>query len=288
MQDWHDPRAAGDRLGFAVVMALVAHAALILGVGFTMPQHEPPPASIEVTLAKYRSDTADEDAAFLAQMNQQGSGDQDQDRELTTPLPSEYDASQAREVERAATAPAGLEQPRSAELLALRSETRQNSDEDSRAQQTAAARAPERAEEQAAADAASLIARFDELSRAYARRPRVHRLTSVSAKTAEDAAYLLAWTQRVEAVGNRNYPVEARRRRMQGDLRVLVALRADGTVAELRVLQSSGNRVLDDAALRIVRLSAPFDPLPGELRARGDVLEIIRTWQFRADRLATH
>ena len=287
MRDWYDQRAASDRFGFALVLALVFHAGLILGVGFSMPEREPPAASVEVTLAKFRSETADEQAAFLAQMNQQGSGDLAREEEPTTPLPSDFDALQSRAVQREATAPDGAEQLRRATLLALRSTESQGSDSDPQPQRTTESTAAERASEQLAADPASLIARFDELSRAYARRPRVHRLTTVSAKSAEDAAYLMAWTQRIEAVGNRNYPVEARRHRLQGDVRVLVALREDGSVSELRVLQSSGNQVLDDAALRIVRLSAPFDPLPRTLRERSDVLEIIRTWQFRAGRLAT-
>jgi protein TonB len=86
-------------------------------------------------------------------------------------------------------------------------------------------------------------------------------------------------------VGNRNYPAEAKSRRITGSLRLLVAVRADGGVTEIRVLQSSGHGVLDNAAVRIVRLSSPFPPFPPELRERHDLIEVIRTWQFRADRV---
>jgi TonB family protein len=133
---------------------------------------------------------------------------------------------------------------------------------------------------------ASLLARLDEQARAYAKRPRVQRMTSASTRAAEDAAYLLAWTERVETVGNRNYPAEAKSRSITGDLRLLVAVRADGGVTEIRVLQSSGHAVLDNAAIRIVRLSSPFPPFPPELRQRHDLIEVIRTWQFRSDRLS--
>jgi len=131
----------------------------------------------------------------------------------------------------------------------------------------------------------SLMARLDQQQQAYAKLPRVHRMTSVSARQTDDAAYLQAWKARVETIGNANYPPEARRRKLHGDLRLLVSLRPDGSVVQIRVLQSSGHAVLDYAAMRIVRMAAPFDPFPPELRARADVLEIIRTWQFRNDLL---
>ena len=110
-------------------------------------------------------------------------------------------------------------------------------------------------------------------------------MTSVSAKRAEDAAYLQAWKERIERIGNQNYPPEARRRQLYGDLRLLVSLRPDGSVLQIRVLQSSGYAVLDYAAMRIVRLAEPFPAFPSELRANADVLEIIRTWQFRSNHL---
>ena len=83
------------------------------------------------------------------------------------------------------------------------------------------------------------------------------------------------------SVGNLNYPGEARRRNLYGELRLLVSITPDGALQEVSVLESSGHKILDDAALRIVRLAAPFAPFPEEMRKSTDVLEIIRTWQFR-------
>ena len=81
-------------------------------------------------------------------------------------------------------------------------------------------------------------------------------------------------------MGNLNYPQQAREQQIYGSLRMLVALRPTGTVQEIRILQSSGQRVLDEAAIEIVRLAAPFEPFPEELRGSVDILEIIRTWRF--------
>ena len=275
-----------DGLQRALLLASAVHAALILGVGFGVPDREPPPASLEVTLARFSSETPDPEADFIAQTNQQGSGE-DSDRNETTapraPIP-DLSLPSAPARQNASVEPAT---PTADPLLtALRARERLARSEEA---------VPELPRPQAGSDApqsepesevASLLARIDEQTRAYAQIPRVQRMTSVSAKAADDAAYLLAWTERIETVGNRNYPSEARRRRLYGDLRLLVAVRPDGNVAEIRVLQSSGYPVLDDAAIRIVRLSSPFEPFPPELRARSDLLEIIRTWQFRANRLS--
>ena len=84
------------------------------------------------------------------------------------------------------------------------------------------------------------------------------------------------WRQRVERIGNANYPGG----NVFGDLRMLVILGYDGTLKEVRILESSGHKVLDDAALRIVRLAAPYQGFPVEMRKKYDQLEIIRTWKF--------
>ena len=85
----------------------------------------------------------------------------------------------------------------------------------------------------------------------------------------------------METVGNLNYPEEARREQLYGSLRLMVSITPDGGLKEVRILDSSGFKVLDDAAIRIVRQAAPFAPFPEEMRQSTDVLEIIRTWQFR-------
>jgi protein TonB len=136
-------------------------------------------------------------------------------------------------------------------------------------------------------DIASIEARLDEESANDARGPRIRRLTSVSARRTVDAYYLQAWRRKVESIGNINYPHEARERQLYGSLRMLVSISADGELKDVQILESSGYPVLDDAAIRIVRLAAPFAPFPPEMRQDTDVLEIIRTWQFRKNRYSS-
>ena len=99
-----------------------------------------------------------------------------------------------------------------------------------------------------------------------------------------EAAYLRAWVEKVERIGNLNFPDEARRKRLSGRLILEVNLDDRGQVQAMRVRQSSGEPVLDAAAQDIVRLAAPFAPFPAELRMKYDQLTIIRTWVFDAGR----
>ena len=94
------------------------------------------------------------------------------------------------------------------------------------------------------------------------------------------AAYEKAWQAKVERLGNLNYPNEARRKKLSGSLILSVGLNDDGSIYNIKVRHSSGHKVLDDAAVQIVRLAAPFAPFPDGLKEQADVLVITRTWKF--------
>ena len=110
-------------------------------------------------------------------------------------------------------------------------------------------------------------------------RPRRDTITTVSAHS-KQTLYLEKWSERVEEVGNLHYPEEARKNKVFGSLRILVAIRVDGHVDDFRIMESSGSQILDEAAKKIVGLAAPFDPLPEEISFDTDILEIVRTWRF--------
>jgi len=104
----------------------------------------------------------------------------------------------------------------------------------------------------------------------------------ISARTKEFkyASYMRDWVTKVERVGELNYPDEARRRRMSGKLIVQVALYPDGSVRDITIRKPSGHKILDDAAVRIVKLATPFAPFPDSIKKETDVLYITRTWVF--------
>lgn len=126
---------------------------------------------------------------------------------------------------------------------------------------------------------ASLNAEINRRLKAYAERPRRKWITART-RQHKYAAYMEAWRQKVERIGNLNYPDEARRRKLSGNLLLDVALNPDGSINEITMRRSSGQRVLDDAAVRIVKLAAPYAKFPDDIRNEVDILHIERTWQF--------
>lgn len=271
-----------DRLALLLLLALAVHASVILGVGFARELRHYAPPRLEITLAQHRDSQPPEQADFLAQANQQGSGTLEEARALTAteqaPLP-DLSLQPTQPLPQAAGAEAAAAPPvtsrHSPERTAPVSASRDSGHQD-----------PGEAELRSQ-EIASLEAQLDAQRQAYAKRPRIRRLTSVATRQADDAQYLHNWRQRVEAVGNRHYPKEARAHNLHGELRMMVALLPNGSIHEIKVLKSSGSSVLDRAALRILRLAAPFDPFPETLRHSVDVLEIIRTWRFHEDRMTS-
>jgi protein TonB len=267
-----------DRLTFTLFLAASLHAAVILGIGFSADEPTTSP-TIEVTLAQYSDPEAPDDADFIAQSNQRGSGTEAQVLETTATQESDFHANELSEVVPEPLPRTEAIEFRQRELLAT-----ETAAED---QVTPREQVPEEeivspltatnlSYDELAREIASLEARIAQEQQARAKSPRVKRLTSVSTRSATEAAYLNAWRQKVERIGNANYPDGG----VYGNLRLLVVLRYDGVLKEVRVLESSGVKSLDDAALRIVRLAAPYPDFPVEMRKEYDELEIIRTWQF--------
>ena len=106
---------------------------------------------------------------------------------------------------------------------------------------------------------------------------------SANTREYEYAAYMQAWVAKVERVGNLNYPDEVRRLKLVGDLIMTVGIKPDGSVENIEIRRSSGTPQLDQAATRIVRLTAPYSPLPEQISKKIDVLHITRTWRFSRD-----
>lgn len=276
-----------DRLGFTLFVAALVHVALILGLGFGLSDPSQISKSLEVTLSTFKSDEQPKQADFLAQDNQQGSGSLEHEATPTTTEKAIFQDNELRKVTPPSTPippPAREEAPKAA--LATRSPQQQQTPI-KREEEKPAPQQPQVHfdREQLSAEIASLEADLAREVQEYAKRPRVHRLNAASTMRDKGAWYKDDWRKKVERVGNQNYPDEARRQRIYGSLRLLVTINRDGTLYEVQILESSGQDVLDQAALRIVRLAAPYAPFSGDL-AEFDRLEIIRTWRFeRGDRL---
>ena len=112
-------------------------------------------------------------------------------------------------------------------------------------------------------------------------RPRITRLENLAQATRWEDFYFHSWRRKIEKIGNLNYPQAATQQKIYGSLRLMVTILPDGSLHEIRLLESSGHQTLDAAAIRIVRLAAPFAPFPKKLRETTDLLEIVRTWRFQ-------
>lgn len=269
-----------ERFGFTMFMSVCVHVVLILGVGFTIATEPKFISSLAVTLAQYRSAEAPDDADFIAQANQQGAGTEDEALAPASPVESRFAADTIEDVseyleERPTTSTADP-------VLARKAANADVSAADDLATPVLdPAATGESSFAQLSASISSLQAQLDVHRQEYAKRPRRYTLSSASTKESRDALYLDNWRKKIEAIGNLNYPEEATDKGIYGSLRLLVAIKPDGSVEDIRILRSSGERVLDEAAVRIVQLAAPYQPFPADLRASVDVLEIIRTWQFK-------
>ena len=283
----NSPVSANDRLTFTVFLALAFHGILVFGVNFAPEKQRAAPHTLEVTLAQFQSDNAPDEADFIAQSNQEGSGDQADKQELTTTEQADFADNKLENVQLKEQTTTEQYQ-RQSQLLVIT--TQRDSDyKINTEQKDQTEKKPLKVAEQEnladlSREIASLQARLAEQKQAYAKRPRIRRLTSVSAKAHYEAQYIDTFRREVEAMGTRHFPPQALNSNTFGAVRLLVALNKDGSIKETRVLQSSGHKFLDQAAVQSVRLAAPFDPFSAEMRQNMDVLEIIRTWKFDSNR----
>ena len=284
------PVTPADRLSFTLFLALAFHGILILGLGFTGGEGPAPSRTIEVTIAHKLADEAPEEADFIAQANQQGSGELDETRELTTTEMAPFDDPDTANVQ--------LEQPTTLESSPVTSQTlvitsegvsprKASKKEKQEEEPKPLPEADKESLAQLSNEIASLQARLDAQKQAYAKRPRIRRLTSVSAKAHYEAIYIDSFRREVEEMATRNFPGKALREKKFGAVRLLVAINKDGTVREVDILRSSGYPFLDEAAVQSVRLAGPFAPFTAEMKANVDILEIIRTWKFDRREIVT-
>ena len=279
-----------DRFSFAFFMAAVLHLLIIFGIGFSLPEKQNSATTLDVTIAQSHQSKAPEEADFLAQSNQEGSGTLDELAEMTTTEVADYAAEEiqvTQQAEQTARAP----KPNKQDYRAV-SATDSNYDIRSHEleNQLRALELPEGPTQsllERSLAIASLEAKSDRQRQTLSKAPRVRRLTANSTRQSSDALYMNQWMQQIERAGRQNMPKEVEQDKITARLRLLVSIRADGTIHELKVLESSGYIFIDDAAKRIVRQSAPFSPFPEEMRQEVDLLEIIRTWKFTPSNFST-
>lgn len=273
--------ALDDRMSVALLAALVLHAVVLLGLSFTFDFNPVRQAaeSLDVVLVNFRTESEPDEAEFLAPVSQQGGGEFEEvekpSRELSPEVPSldegDMPASSAEVL------PAPSEDAR--EVVTAETESAEQAQEVTTVEQpeTEALTAAELMQQ--SMQVARLQPESDRREQWKSKLPR-RRFISANTREYEYATYMAAWVAKVERVGNLNYPAELKERGVAGDLLMTVGINTDGSVESIRIQRASGEADLDRAATRIVRLAAPYAPLPPEIAEDVDVLHITRTWRF--------
>lgn len=271
-----------ERLRATLVLSLLVHGMVVLGVGFALNEAAPVLPTLDVILTEATTSLTPEQADFLAQASNRGGGEHDEARR-----PRDRQAGKLPQVESGvapapmrAQAPAPSPPPEARVVTSTRGRDPVARDEATPPVETPRPLPPGERNIDRELAMARLAAEIHQDRERYAKRPN-RKFVSASTREYEYASYLRAWVDRVERIGNLNYPDEARRRRLAGQVVISVAIRRDGTVERAEVVDSSGQPLLDQAALRIVRLAEPYPPLPATTE-EVDVLHVTRTWQFLA------
>jgi len=266
-----------NSLLIALSVAIMAHIVLVLGVNFTTTQPEQINKPIDITLINTPAKKAPKKADFLAQENQLGAGAETKKPEPPPQKPSSKGNTQAKQIKK--TAPEESK-PKVAQKIITQQESEKK---DVTASKTAVVSQPEKRPQLTAESLQQQIAQLGaeiRQSQPSADQAKVKFVDSVSAHKYVAAQYMKDWETKVERTGNLNYPEVATKKNFSGTLTMDVGINADGSVYSIRISKSSGNPALDEAAIKIVRMSAPFPPLPLDLRKELDVLVITRVWKF--------
>ncbi len=271
--------------------------------------------SLDVVLVNAKTKTAPEKAELLAQANLDRGGNTDKNKKLKTALPAPKEKttevklkpnSEAQSAAKSAKLKAqeAREQKKVEELEKQAQElmTQINSTKkiQSNPTQNAAAAEPELGEQKAKAkalDRADLIAaslemdrlqaQIDKRQEEYQKRPK-RKFIGARTKEYRFAMYVESWRQKIERIGNMNYPEAASAQKLYGQLQLTVSIKADGSIENIVIDRPSNHKVLDEAAKRIVELGAPYAVFPGDIKKDTDILSITRTWTFtQSDTLET-
>ncbi len=277
----------------ALAGSILLHLLVISLVTFTWPErHTDNNAKpLEVVLVNAKSKTRPVKALAQAQHNLDGGGNTDADRRAKSPLPLLRHEAGSGTVALAQKRVEQLEQE-VRQLMAQRQSTfAVNAATTQPVQQVPAQ--PDvppsvtQADKLRALNIQRLEAEIAQNWELYQKRPR-RRSIGAATREYQFARYVDDWRIRVERLGETHYPQAARDQKLYGSLLLTVSIRANGALDHIQIRRSSGSKILDDAALRIVRLGAPYAPFPAHIAKDTDVIDISRTWRFTSsDRIET-
>jgi protein TonB len=270
-----------DRMSVALIVALVIHAALLLGLSFQLEFNPVKRAAetLDVVLVNFRTESEPEEAEFLAPVSQEGGGEYEEVEKPAAELSPEVPSLAEGDMPVSSTEALPRPEDSQREVVTAQQEEATLSTEVTAVEQPESETLSAAELRQQSMQMAQLQPEADRQETWKSKLPR-RKFISANTREYEYATYMAAWVAKVERVGNLNYPLELKRRGVAGDLLMTVGIRTDGSVESIRVQRASGISELDEAAMRIVRLAAPYAPLPPEIARDVDILHITRTWRF--------
>lgn len=269
-----------DRFMVFLVLAVALHALVLFGVHFGISLNPVPRLAdtLDVVLVQWRSESEPEKADYLAQATQKGGGETTEKvrpaEEVSGVLPTPSTGQDIQQAVEQTPAP----RVESREIVALEKAV-ETAISPTEVEQLDPDRPNASELIQQSLEMASLQPEVSRRSQWKSSLPR-REFISANTRKYEFASYMSAWVSKVERVGNMNYPSELRRKKLHGDLILTVGIHQNGTVESIDVKRSSGFSEIDQAAIRIVQMAAPYSPLPDNIREHVDVLHITRTWRF--------
>jgi protein TonB len=284
--DWlarMDPASRGFTLA---LLASLAFHAVVLSIHFKLPDalKRAKDSTLEVILVNSKSARKPAEAQAKAQADLDGGGNTDEDRRAKTPLPASQQVQPGDNLVEAQRRVHELEVQQ--QKLMTQARSRKTIQTDTRKSEQQPDQASVRGLDlaQSALAIARMEAQIERQIEEYNKRPRRKEI-GARAEKAVEAQYLEDWRQKVERIGNLNYP-EAAKGKLYGSLLLYVSIKSDGVLEYVEVRRSSGHKILDEAALRVVRMAAPYASFPEELKRQTDIIGFARTWVFtRADQI---
>ena len=271
------PLSNNDSLLIALFVAAIVHVVIVLGMNFTAPQPEKVSRSIDITLVNTPAKKAPKNAQFLAQENQIGAGETSKKPEPPPQqLPSQGN-SQVKEIKKSAPVES---KPKAVQKMIVQEKAEKKVATASKPDTGQHSEKHPQLSSETLQQQITQLGTEIRLSQQSSEQTKIKFVDSVSAHKYVAAQYMKDWEGKVERTGNLNYPEVAAKKDFSGTLTMDVGIKAHGSIYSIRISQSSGNPALDEAAKRIVRMSAPFAPLPLELLKELDVLVITRVWKF--------
>lgn len=269
-------------LSLSVLLAVALHVIFIFAVTFVPPE-ENSTLMQDIALAVTDSKDKNPDADYLAQANQKGSGVLRAAHRLTSPLQNQNQNQELHEQNVTITMIEQKEQPieasQAGERTLISTASWKASAQAEKNKQARKLRKQQAQQAAAASMITTLEAQYANKKQEYSRITSVHTVDSVSTRSDPSAQYLNQFRRQVEKEGNRNYPEEARRLELKGDVRLMVILLPDGSIRAIRLLKSSGSYLLDNTAKDSVRHGAPYGQFDKKMKDYSE-LRIIRTWRF--------